>query len=144
MKTSRIRKHFPAIVKSKRICTNNAASTQIPKELLKLSKKLYLQYDNVHRGQSKASMETTKKFEEAYKKIAFFIGCDDWRNIVLYRGTTEAINAVMYSLITEFRYGDNIVTTYMEHNSNYVPWYALCKEIAPKFGRNIEYRLVEF
>lgn len=144
MELSRIRKHFPAITKGKRICTNNAASTQIPKELLKLSKKLYLQYDNVHRGQSKASRETTEKFEEAYKKIAFFVGCKDWRNIILYRGTTEAINSVMYSLITEFRDGDNIVTTYMEHNSNYVPWYALCKEIAPKFGLNLEYRLVEF
>ena len=41
-----------------------------------------------------------------------------------YRNTTEAINAVMYSLLTEFRDGDNVVTTMMEHNSNYVPWYA--------------------
>jgi cysteine desulfurase/selenocysteine lyase len=31
------------------------------------------------------------------------------------------INAVMYSLLTEFRDGDNVVTTMMEHNSNYVP-----------------------
>ena len=43
-------------------------------------------------------------------------------NIALYRNTTEAINAVMYSLLTEFRDGDNVVTTTMEHNSNYVPW----------------------
>jgi cysteine desulfurase/selenocysteine lyase len=144
MQLSRIRRHFPAIKKAKRICTNNAASTQIPKELLDLSRKLYLQYDNVHRGQSKASVKTTKKFEEAYKKIAAFIGSKDWRNIILYRGTTEAINAVMYSLMTEFKDGDNIVTTYMEHNSNYVPWYALCKEIAPQFGRKIDYRIVQF
>ncbi len=39
-------------------------------------------------------------------------------NIALYRNTTEAINAVMYSLLTEFRDGDNVVTTTMEHNSN--------------------------
>lgn len=144
METSRIRKHFPAIIKAKRICTNNAASTQIPQELLDLSKKLYLQYDNVCRGQSTASIKTTEKFEEAYKKIATFIGSKNWRNVLLYRGTTEAINAVMHSLMTEFRDGDNIVTTYMEHNSNYVPWYALCKEISPKFGRKIEYRIVGF
>lgn len=144
METSRIRKHFPAIIKGKRICTDNAASTQIPKELLDLSNKLYLQYGNVHRGQSTASMKTTEKFEEAYKKIATFIGSKDWRHVLLYRGTTEAINAVMYSLITEFRDGDNVVTTYMEHNSNYVPWYALCREITPKFGRKVEYRIVGF
>lgn len=144
MDTSRIRKHFPAIIKGKRICTNNAATTQIPQELLDLSTKLYSEYDNVHRGQSKASIEITEKFEESYKKIANFIGAKDWRNVLLFRGTTEAINAVMYSLMTEFRNGDNIVLTYLEHNSNYIPWYALCKEIAPNFGIRIEYRIVGF
>jgi cysteine desulfurase/selenocysteine lyase len=111
---------------------------------LKLNEELYLHYDNVHRGQSNASVITTKRFEDAYKKIAILIGAKNWQNILLYRGTTEAINAVMYSLITEFISGDNIVLTYLEHNSNYVPWYALCKEIAPRFGIKLEYRLVKF
>ncbi|MCX6790642.1 MAG: aminotransferase class V-fold PLP-dependent enzyme, partial [Candidatus Gribaldobacteria bacterium] len=30
------------------------------------------------------------------------------------------------------------------HNSNYVPWYGLCKEILPKFGIKVECRLVKF
>ena len=144
MDTERIRKHFPAIVKGKRICTNNAATSQVPQELLDLMEELFVNYDNVHRGQSKASIETTQKFEEAYQEIAFFIGAKDWRSMVLYRGTTEAINAVMYSLSTEIRDGDNVVTTHLEHNSNFVPWYALCREIAPAFGRKVEYRLVGF
>lgn len=142
--SKKIRKHFLAIKKGKRICTNNAATSQIPNELLDLSRRLYVNYANVHRGQSSASIDTTRKFEEAYRKIATFIGAKDWTNVVLYRGATEAINAVMYSLMTEFRDGDNVVTTYMEHNSNYVPWYALCKEIAPAFGRKIECRIVGF
>ena len=50
----------------------------------------------------------------------------------------------MYSLLTEFRDGDNVVTTLMEHNSNYVPWYGMCREILPRFGRRVEYRLVRF
>ena len=62
----------------------------------------------------------------------------------VYRNTTEAINAVMYSLLTEFRDGDNVVTTMMEHNSNYVPWYAMCREILPRLGRRVDYRLVRF
>jgi cysteine desulfurase/selenocysteine lyase len=32
----------------------------------------------------------------------------------------------------------------MEHNSNYVPWYALSKEILPKFGIKVECRLAKF
>ncbi len=62
----------------------------------------------------------------------------------MYRNTTEAINAVMYSLLTEFRDGDNVVTTTMEHNSNYVPWYAMCREILPRLGRRVDYRLARF
>ena len=50
----------------------------------------------------------------------------------------------MYSLLTEFRDGDNVVTTLMEHNSNYVPWYAMCREILPRFGIRVECRLARF
>ena len=50
----------------------------------------------------------------------------------------------MYSLLTEFRDGDNVVTTLMEHNSNYVPWHALCREILPRLGRRVDCRLARF
>ncbi|HEY3874266.1 MAG TPA: aminotransferase class V-fold PLP-dependent enzyme [Candidatus Kapabacteria bacterium] len=138
-----IRKHFPAITKG-RIVTNNAASTQAPKKLAELYRELSPDYENVHRGQSNASRAMTTLFESAYDTIAAFIGAPSAKNIALYRNTTEAHNAVMYSLMTEFRDGDNIVTTMMEHNSNYVPWYAMCREILPKFGVNVEYRIVNF
>jgi len=143
IKTQKIRKFFPAI-KSGRIISNNAASTQIPIQLLDLLKQLSVQYDNVHRGQSHASMLTTERFEASYDTIAQFINAPSRKNIVLYRNTTEAINSIMYSLMTEFKDGDNIVTTFMEHNSNYVPWYGLCKEILAKFGINVEYRIAKF
>lgn len=138
-----IRDFFPAI-KSGRIVTNNAASTQVPVQLLDLLKELIIQYENVHRGQSRSSVITTEKFESSYDTIAQFVGAPSRKNIVLYRNATEAINSVMYSLMTEFKSGDNVVTTFMEHNSNYVPWYGLCKEILPRFGINAEYRIVKF
>ncbi|MBU2235512.1 aminotransferase class V-fold PLP-dependent enzyme, partial [Patescibacteria group bacterium] len=141
--TNRIRKFFPAI-ESGRILSNNAASTQVPIQLSDLLKELIVQYDNVHRGQSQSSIVTTEIFESSYDTIAQFIGAPSRKNIILYRNTTEAINSVMYSLMTEFKNGDNLVTTFMEHNSNYVPWYGLTKEILPKFGINVECRIVKF
>ncbi|MFA6322460.1 MAG: aminotransferase class V-fold PLP-dependent enzyme [Candidatus Buchananbacteria bacterium] len=140
---AKIRKFFPAI-KAGRIVSNNAASTQCPSQLLDLLAKLIVEYDNVHRGQSQSSVLTTESFESSYDTIAQFIGAPSRRNIILYRNTTEAINSVMYSLMTEFKDGDNIVTTFMEHNSNYVPWYGLCKEILSKFGIKVEYRIAKF
>jgi len=138
-----IREHF-AFPRLGRIVTNNAASTQPPDELLALYQSLAPGYENVHRGQSSASQKMTALFEESYDTIARFIGASDRASISLYRNTTEAHNAVMYTLLSEFRKGDNVVTTTMEHNSNYVPWYAMCREILPRLGRRAHYRLARF
>ena len=101
IETQKIRKFFPAI-NSGRTVSNNAASTQMPVQLLDLFKKLIAQYDNVHRGQSTASLLTTERFEASYDTIAQFIGAPSRRNIVLYRNATEAINSVMYSFYFEY------------------------------------------
>jgi len=129
----RIRAQFD-LARSGRIVTNNAASTQPPRQLLDLYRSLTPSYENVHRGQSTASQRTTALFEESYDTIAAWLNAPSRRTIATYRNTTEAHNAVMYSLLTEFRDGDNIVTTMLEHNSNFVPWYALCREILPRFA----------
>jgi cysteine desulfurase / selenocysteine lyase len=138
-----VRRHF-AFPGLGRVATNNAASTQAPVELLELYRSLGPGYENVHRGQSAASRAMTAQFEESYDTVARFVGAPGRACIALYKNTTEAINAVMYSLLSEFRDGDNVVTTSMEHNSNYVPWYGLCREILPRLGRRVDYRLTRF
>ncbi len=138
-----VRRHFDFVDRGRTV-TNNAASTQPARELIDLYAGLVGDYDNVHRGQSAASRTTTSRFEAAYDTIADFIGAQSRNNIVLYRNTTEAHNAVMHALMAPFRDGDNIVVTMMEHNSNYVPWYALCREILPRFGITVEYRVAHF
>jgi len=127
-----------------RVVTNNAATTQAPRQLLELHGRLAADYENVHRGQSAASRRTTERFEASYDTIADWLNAPSRRSIATYRSTTEAINAVMYSLLTELRDGDNVVTTMMEHNSNFVPWYGLCREILPRLGRRVECRVARF
>ena len=139
----RIRAHFD-FVRTGRVVTNNAASTQPPRELIELYRALIPWYENVHRGQSTASRRTTERFETSYDTIASWLNAPGRRTIATYRNTTEAHNAVMYSLMTEFRDGDNVVTTMLEHNSNFVPWYGLCREILPRFGRRVQCRLARF
>jgi cysteine desulfurase/selenocysteine lyase len=140
---ARIRSHFD-FPRTGRVVTNNAASTQPARELVGLYRELSGWYENVHRGQSTAARHTTDLFEAAYDTIAAWINAPGRRCLVLCRNTTEAHNLVMYSLLTEFRDGDNLVTTMLEHNSNYVPWYALTHEILPKFGRRVQCRLARF
>jgi cysteine desulfurase/selenocysteine lyase len=139
----RVRAHFD-FPDCGRIVTNNAASTQPPRELAALLTRLTLGYENVHRGQSLASQQMTGLFEASYDIFAQWLNAPSRRTIATYRNTTEAINAVMYSLLTEFRDGDNVVTTMLEHNSNFVPWYGMCREILPRFGRHVECRVARF
>ena len=78
-----------------RVVTNNAASTQPFTEAVDLYRELAPGYENVHRGQSRASVEMTALFEGAWRDIADFIGSPGPESLALYRGTTEAVNAVM-------------------------------------------------
>ena len=64
-----VRRHF-TFPGHGRIPTNNAASTQPPRELLALYQSLAPGYENVHRGQSTASQRMTALFEESYDTIA--------------------------------------------------------------------------
>ena len=138
-----IRRHFdfPA---TGRVVTNNAASTQPPRELLELYRSLTPGTRTCTADSRRPRGGRPQLFEESYDTIATWLNAPSRRSIATYRNTTEAINAVMYSLLTEFRDGDNVVTTMMEHNSNFVPWYALCREILPRFGRRVECRVARF
>ena len=77
-----IRGHF-GFPEQGRVVTNNAASTQPPRELLQLYHELAPDYDNVHRGQSDASQITTARFEAAYDTIAGFVNAPSRRNVVV-------------------------------------------------------------
>src|SRR6185437_9035206 len=72
-----------------RIVTNNAASTQPPRELLALQESLAPGYENVHRGQSSASRRMTAQFEASYDTIAEFIGAPSRSCFLLDPATTE-------------------------------------------------------
>jgi cysteine desulfurase/selenocysteine lyase len=67
-----IRSHF-FFPERGRIVTNNAASTQPPRELVQLYQDLAPGYENVHRGQSDASQAMTTQFEASFDTIAQFI-----------------------------------------------------------------------
>ena len=72
----RVRSHF-AFPDLGRVVTNNAASTQPPRELLGLLEALTHDYDNVHRGQSSASQRTTALFEASYDTFAQWLGAPE-------------------------------------------------------------------
>jgi cysteine desulfurase / selenocysteine lyase len=126
-----------------RIFLDSTASTQIPLPVLETVVNSVFDYANVHRGEYNASQKTTETFERTYNMAANFVNADSWREIILGRSTTEMVNLVARGLASQFRDGDNIVVTRLEHNSNYVPWFALSQDAA-RTGKKIDVRVVDF
>lgn len=154
LKTDIIRKEFPYLTRvinlratdgngAGRLFADSTASSQLPQAVLENLANATFDYANIHRGEYNSSQKTTEDFERTYNISANLINADSWREIILGRNTTEMINLVARGTAFQFRDGDNIVVTRMEHNSNYVPWYSLSQNMA-QVGRSIEVRVVDF
>ncbi len=109
---------------------DSAASAQKPQAVIDAERNVYEHaYANIHRGVHHLSMVATEAYEKAREKVQRFLGAADRREIVLLRGTTEAINLVAQSYGRKHvGAGDEVLITGLEHHSNIVPWQLLCEE----------------
>ena len=94
---------------------------------------------NPHRGAYKLSLESTKVYDEARKKIAKFINDKSENQIVFTRNATESLNLIAYSYgLNNLGSKDKIVLSIMEHHSNLVPW----QYVSRKTGSTLEYMYI--
>src|SRR3974390_3230446 len=116
---------------------DNAATSQKPRAVIDALVHYY-EHDNanVHRGIHELSNRATAGYEAARARAAKFINAPSAEEIVFTRGTTEGINLVANSWgAKNFKAGDVILLTEMEHHSNLVPW----QLVAQKTGAKISY-----
>lgn len=107
---------------------DNAATTQKPQSVLDAMTHYYQTSNaNVHRGVHQLSDESTLELEKARKTIAtFFEARED--ELILVRNTTEALNGVLYGWAAHnLKSGDVILTSQLEHHSNFVVWQQAAK-----------------
>jgi cysteine desulfurase/selenocysteine lyase len=121
---ARIKKDFPQltrVIDGKPIVYLDSAATSLkPQVVLDKEQEYYTKYSaNIFRGIYTISEEATAEYEKARQQVATFIGASDSREVVFTRNATESINLVAYSLLSK---GDHVVSTIMEHHSNFVPW----------------------
>ena len=113
---------------------DNAATTQKPSCVIDAVRHYY-EHDNanVHRGVHALSERATAKYEGAREKVRAFINAESRSEVIFVRGATEAINLVAQSYgRSQFKAGDEILITEMEHHSNIVPWQLLCEQTGAK------------
>lgn len=128
-----IRNDFPILrrkINGKQLVyLDSAATSQKPKQVVKATADFYFKHNaNTHRGVHQLAEEATEMYELARQKTADFIGAKSAEEIIFTRGATEAINLLARSWGEKnIKRGNNIITTIMEHHSNFVPWQELCK-----------------
>ena len=127
-----IQEEFPAlhqeIYGKKLIYFDNGATSQKPQIVINAIDKFYAKENaNIHRGVHYLSQKATTEFEEARKKIQYFINAQKAEEIIFTKGTTDGINLVASSYGELLTAGDEILITAMEHHSNIVPWQMLCQ-----------------
>jgi len=113
---------------------DSAATSQKPQKVIDAIVDYYSNHNaNVHRGAHVLGDEATELYEAARKKTATFIGARIPQEVIFTKNTTEALNMVArgYAL-KNLTKDDIILTTGAEHNSNLLPWLAICKQIGAK------------
>ena len=112
---------------------DNAATTQKPQVVIDAIANYYSQHNaNVHRGVHTLAEESTTLYEESRKTIARFFGAQA-EELVLAPNTTAALNFIALGwLRLHLKPEDVVITTVIEHHSNFVPWQQLCQEVGAK------------
>ena len=121
---SSIRKDFPILERRindrPMIYLDNAATSLKPRAVVDAVTGFYTRScANIHRAVHALSQEASELYEDARERIARFINAEE-EEIVFVRNATEAINLVARCLPRD----GAVVTTLMEHHSNYLPWQA--------------------
>nr|NIR87009.1 cysteine desulfurase [Candidatus Bathyarchaeota archaeon] len=118
-----VRKDF-AILKTGVIYLDNAATSLTPEPVLQKMLEFYRGYRaNVERGIHRLSQKASEEYERVHAKVADFINARSELEIIVTRNATAGINLIANGL--NWRKGDKIVTSLIEHHSNFIVWIRL-------------------
>jgi len=125
-----IKKDFPIFKNNSSLVYLDSTATSLkPTSVIDKLVEYYSKYSaNIFRGVYSLSEKATEEYEKTREKIAKFINAKS-KEIIFTRNTTESLNLLAYSLGRKIiEKNDEIVTTIMEHHSNFVPWQMLSQE----------------
>ncbi|MEA4845706.1 MAG: aminotransferase class V-fold PLP-dependent enzyme [Clostridiaceae bacterium] len=78
-------------------------------------------YSSIHRGTGFKSQYSSEIYEKSKESIKDFVKADPGNLVIFVKNTTEAINKLSYRLYHRNK-RSVILSTYMEHHSNDLPW----------------------
>lgn len=132
---AKIKNDFPIFQEDPDLVYLDSTATALkPLTVIRKLTDYYTHYSaNIFRGVYDISEKATKEYEETRTQVKEFIRARSEKEIVFTRNTTESINLFVNGIEDMMQEGDEIVTTIVEHHSNFVPWQELCKRKKMRF-----------
>jgi cysteine desulfurase/selenocysteine lyase len=132
----------------KYIYADNGATTPVPIPVINAMNEYFLEYcTNVERGTYSIAQKASEKWGEARRNVSKILLNCGAEEFIFTKNLTEAANIVAYALehplfnngkqqepIIRWRKEDKIVTTIMEHHSNFMMWLRLAKHLNLDFS----------
>lgn len=113
---------------------DSAATSLKPQSVINKITEYYSSYSaNIFRGVYDMSEKATVAYEDTRIAVKDFIHAPASEEIIFTRNTSESINLFVNGMETHLKEGDEIVTTIVEHHSNFVPWQQMCIKNTIKF-----------
>ncbi|MBP6889271.1 MAG: aminotransferase class V-fold PLP-dependent enzyme [Candidatus Moranbacteria bacterium] len=121
--------HFPLFDQRSHLVYLDAGATCPKPKPVMLAEREYEETlsTNVGRGLYPLAEETTSRFETVRSQVAHFIGATSENEIIFTSGTTASLNLAAMLLTPTLRSEHHIITTALEHHSNYLPWIELAR-----------------
>jgi cysteine desulfurase/selenocysteine lyase len=129
-----VRKDFPILDQQVNgaplVYFDNAATTQKPQVVIEALNHYYtLDNANIHRGLHTLAERATTGYELTRTKLKDFLNAPSCDQIIFTSGTTAGINLIAQTYgRANFKAGDVILVSNLEHHSNIVPWQMIAQE----------------
>lgn len=123
-----IRNQFPILTSNPYLVYLDSTATALkPASVMQKEMEYYQSYSaNIHRGIYPIAEKATAEYEATRTAVGELINAATSDEVIFTRGTTEALNLIASTWGADtIQNGDVIVTTIMEHHSNFVPWQQL-------------------
>lgn len=125
----RFRQDFPTITEDQ-IYLDTVATSLTPIPVIDAMTDYYMHHRaNVNRGVYDLSLQANARYEAALSNIAQHIGAKV-QELAITTNTTHALSEVALTL--DFKEGDEVLISSLEHSSNVLPWMRLAKTVGVK------------
>lgn len=116
-----IRRQFPALSRPV-VFFDNPGGTQIVRQSIERINKYLIECNANHEGAFETSVASDAILEEAHRAVADFYNAASPQEIIFGNNMTTLTLHISRSISREWKEGDEIVLTRLDHDANVTPW----------------------